>query len=74
MTALPRPERPPAITAPPERSPASLIGGVIIAPAFFVLALLVMREALGAMPGRAAIGVALILAAALGICVRLADL
>ena len=74
MTALLRLDPPPATTAPPERSPASLVGGVIIAPAFFVLALLVMREALGAMPGRAAIGVALILAAALGIWVRLADL
>ena len=69
-----RPERSPATAAPPERSPASLIGGVIIAPAFFVLALLVLREALGAMPGWTAIGIALALAAALGIWVRLADL
>ena len=71
---MPRPDPPPATTAPPERSPASLVGGMIIAPAAFVLAMLVLREALGAMPGWAAIGVALILAAALGIWVRLADL
>ncbi len=57
-----------------ENAGASLVGGVIIAPAFFVLAMLVLREALGAMPGTAAIGVALAVAVALGIWVRLADL
>jgi uncharacterized membrane protein YGL010W len=67
-------DRPPAMTAPPERSPASLIGGMIIAPAFFLLTLLVLREALGTMPGGLAIGVALLVAVALGIWVRLADL
>ena len=74
MSRMPRPNPPPATAAPPERSPASLVGGVIIAPASFLLALLVLREALGAMPGAATIGIALILAVALGVWVRLADL
>ncbi len=69
-----RPDQPPATAAPPERSPASLVGGILIAPASFVLALLVLREALGAMPGWGVTGITLGLAVALGIWVRLADL
>ena len=69
-----RPDQPPATAAPPERSPASLVGGILIAPASFVLALLVLREALGAMPGWGVIGITLGLAVTLGIWVRLADL
>ena len=78
MSAMPRRDRTeaaaPASVEPPARSPASLIGGMIIAPAFFALTLLVLHEALGRMPGPMMIAAALIPAVMLGIWVRLADL
>ena len=74
MSRVARSNPPPTTTAPPERSAASLVGGIIIAAAAFALALLVLREALGAMPGAGVIGIALLLAIALGVWVRLADL
>ncbi len=58
--------------APIKRNIASLVGGVVIAIGCFVLCLLVVSE-LTAVTGRVVLG-ALILALAVGVWIRVADL